>query len=158
MFLRFVRRGFPKPANSSSYEARVNFQTAKINQIFQDVRKWKRRRERLTIVYQILLKLMPPPQRAVEDLWKSRFGTTLANSLPFEAPYLSICDIARVVNLREGRLTKYIHILRKNSLIIWEENSYAITFKGVQVLATLDATLNHPLVRPLKEDLESIDP
>jgi predicted transcriptional regulator len=132
----------------------LNYETAVINQIFQETRKGERRRDYLTLVYEILLKLMPPDQHRLGDFWKSRFSDIPIDSLPFEPPSLSVCDIARAVNLREGRLSRYIHALKKNGLIVYDGGIYSITSKGEQVFATLDATLNHPLIRQLREDLE----
>jgi predicted transcriptional regulator len=155
---KHLRRGVTLSANSSSYAARVNFQTTKINQIFEKSRRGHRRREPLTLVQDILSNLKPPDQNALEIFWKAKFGHIPIDNLPFEPPTLSKHDIARAVNLQEDRLMKYIHVLTKHYLIIREGDTYSITFKGVLALAKLDNLLNDPLIRPLIEDLERINP
>jgi predicted transcriptional regulator len=97
---------------------------------------------------------MPLDKHALEDFWKSRFGDVPIDSIRFEPPSLSVCDIARAVNLPEGRLTRYIDTLKKNRLIVCNESVCSIKSKGKRVFAKLDKLLNDPSIRPLIENLE----
>jgi len=112
----------------------------------------EKRRDGLSVVYEILSSLMPPN---IDEYWRHCFGDVPDNSLPLEPPLLSICDLSRAVNLREDRLRRYRSILQRRGFILCEGVCCYITYDGVQLFTLLHVLFNSPMVSVLIEDLEN---